>query len=98
MDKTFIIFGQTGGHPNYRANSEKLHKGRNIGIEECCVYCGKHSGSTKTFVFLSNDSRVITKQEGNGIDDLSLYPVGSDCAKLARKAGHTLYNWDGETV
>lgn len=90
--KQFIIFGREGGHPNYKANVEKPVKGINVDATCRCVYCGKFVKSEKFFVFLSNDAQVITKEQGNGIDDLGLYPVGSDCAKLAKNAGHKLYD------
>lgn len=101
----FSVFGGEGGHPNYRANQDKATvkvegRGRHpADVTQCCCYCGKtvKNGHGETFLLLSGGGDVITQAEYRD-GDLGLYPIGSDCAKLARKAGATIYNWEGEEV
>lgn len=94
------LFGRTGGHPNYRANQERAKVGgNNVGPEECCAYCGRATGLGKNFLYLTTLGQVSeapADPETQSYDDLGLYPVGSDCAKLFKKAGVKLYSFDGK--
>jgi len=90
---TFIIFGHAGGHPKYRENTNKVYNGRNVDPSDCCVYCGKYATSTKTYVYLTGYGEIIENPgDAAGNDDLGFYPVGSDCAKRALKAGFPVYD------
>lgn len=102
--KVPVIFGQAGGHPNYKANQSKAVDKRfrsPLGVESCCMYCGKACYEGGTFIYLTALAEVVAEMPKDGEianDDLGLYAVGSDCAKLFRKAGVKIYNWNCEEV
>jgi len=96
---TFIIFGQPGGHPNYRENTNKVYDGHYVDMSDCCVYCGRYAPSAKTFVYLTGHGDIIENPgDAAGNDDLGFYPVGSDCAKRALKAGLPVYDAENQRV
>jgi len=88
-------FGGPNGHPNYSKNSEKCvtHKyvkGQAVVVEPCC-YCGKGiSGTPKFTVFLTSDAEIVEADESLP-DFLGHHPVGSDCARVLKKAGLPVY-------
>jgi hypothetical protein len=85
-------FGGPNGHPNYRRNQDAArHNGHYLDTSDCCVICGRKAIPSKFSVMLSNVGEYITEAEHNDSDDLGLYPVGSDCAKLLKKAGIPVY-------
>jgi hypothetical protein len=101
----FKVFGGEGGHPNYRANQDKATVKMDghrypADMTQCCCYCGKtvKNGHGETFLYLSSTNEVITADQDPEGYGLGLYPIGSDCARLARKAGATLYNWGCKEV
>lgn len=68
----------------------------------CCILCGKNAGKGGLFVYLTSGGEYSTMEEaaeyekvieglGGCLDDLGLYPVGSDCAKKLKLAGVKLY-------
>ena len=91
---TIMPFGHgEGSNPNYEKNvaaSPKAHGDTTA----CCCYCGKFTGTDKQFAFLANVGIFIDIKDDNGMDDLGMYPVGSDCAKLLKKHGVKLYTSD----
>lgn len=83
----------SNGHTKYEENLKKYVPYGDTTI--ACCYCGRHARSGTTFAFLSNMSEFIRQEEG-GDDFLGMYPVGSDCAKILKDAGVTLYDQDGK--
>jgi hypothetical protein len=93
------IFGRgEGAHPKYRLNQDKAvdPKFRSpLDVSACCVYCGKACLSNKAFLYLTGLGEIVKKDgRDDNNDDLGLYPIGSDCVKLFRAAGCTIYDWN----
>jgi len=70
-----------------------------------CVLCGKKTNSRYLvdggfFVMLSNVGEYITAEEYNDMDDLGLYPIGSDCLKKLKLKpfGVPIYDGKGKKV
>jgi len=80
------------GNPNYHRTQEaQRHQGMYVDQTECCCVCGKKAfGKSRQFVYLTDLSQYITKEECQD-HDLGMYPVGSDCAKKLNKAGVPTY-------
>lgn len=85
MTKTFVTFGGTNGHPNYQLN---LSKTQYADTTTACCYCGK-AVKGNTYLHLSSLGEPLAPG-AEGDHDLGLYPIGSDCAKKAKSAGHTV--------
>lgn len=92
-------FGHAEGsalvNPNYRTNMS-----RSDCATVCCCFCGKRMSGQRIFAFLTNigEFAVAEEWEGTSNDHLGLYPVGSDCAKLLKKHGVVLYDWECKRV
>lgn len=101
--KNITPYGGPQGHPNYEANLKKFgtrHPTEGRYLDECaetCCYCGKYVKNPKTFALLEDVALFVTKEQ-LGDFDLGQRPVGSECAKVLKKAGVKLYNWDFEEV
>lgn len=88
-------FGAThGGHPDYRANLEKLgrigfgRKGYGACETEACAFCGKYTANPKFHAFMKTGGSfdVFTTDE-ELMDNawIGFYPLGSDCAAKLKK-------------
>lgn len=85
----FGLFGHgEGAHPAYKANLGKARIKGGFPADEtnCCVYCGRHTRNASLFVYLSSLGEPMAPRD-DGFDDLGYYPIGPDCARLARAAG-----------
>jgi len=81
------MFGGNGGHANYKKNLERTMY---ADPTQCCVYCGKSVGKGRLSVFLNCHNQAVAADETLP-DFLGYYPIGSDCAKKAKKEGIPVY-------
>lgn len=82
---SFVVFGEKGGHPDYKVNSQKS----DAQGETWCVYCGHTLGEDDSFaVFLDCAGNECRPDDPNKDD---YYSLGSDCAKKAKAAGWVVF-------
>jgi len=87
-------FGGGGkGHPDYEKNLDRVpyHD-----MTIACCHCGKHTKKPKFFACLADVAEYIRVEDYDDMRcDLGFYPVGSDCAKVLKKHGIPLYDFEG---